>query len=177
MENCKKKPLFKLLILFAGAALMVSGLAGCGKAGEDTLPSQEVSANTLEVPTETTEEAPAIPLPTKYIVLSYPKALQEDVKVSYEDQKDGQKIIFTTGFTGEDLELFHFIISKSDSAGYLLGTLEDAQAGEMFVCVNVCEYAAGNWEVADYQKLNELQSRVNDIIVQFHEDDRFTPVR
>lgn len=168
-----KKPLVKLLILTMAAVLTVAGLAGCGENTEETSPLQETSGSTLEVPTE----EPGVALPTRYIVLSYPAEIQEDVKVTYEDLKDGQKISFTTDFTGEELELFQFVISKSDSEGYLLGVLKDAQAGELFVCVNVHEYSEGNFEVSDYTKLNALQERVNDIIAQFYEDPRFVSDR
>lgn len=165
----KKQPLYNLLILLLAAVL----LAGCGKGGEETVPTGETSGNAAQAPTE----EGAIALPTRYIVLSYPETLKEDVSVSYEEVKDGQKVIFTTDFTGESLELFRFVISKSHSEGHLLGTLKDEQEGEMYVCVNVCEYSQGNWEVADYTRLCSLQERVNDIIVQFHQDPRFVPNR
>lgn len=172
MENANnRKPLCKLLILMLSAVLILTGLTGCGTAPEETNPPQDTSGSITEGPTE----EPAIALPTRYIVLSYPAEMKEDVKVSYEDLEDGQRIIFTTDFTGQELELFRFVISKSDAEGYLLGTLKDEQAGEMFVCVNVIEYSQGNWEVSDYMKLNALQERVNDIIIQFHQDPRFVP--
>lgn len=85
-------------------------------------------------------------------------------------------ILFTTDFTGEELELFRFYISRSPTEGYPLGTLTDAQYGEMTVCVEVKEYSSGSWTPEEYAKLGAMQERVNDIIVQFHEDPRFTPI-
>ena len=174
MGNRKnKKPLHKLLILILSAALIVTGLVGCGEEAEETNPSQDLSGNVTEGPTE----EPKVALPTRYIVLSYPAEIKEDVKVSYEDLKDGQKIIFTTDFTGQELELFRFVISKTVTEGHQLGVLEDAQAGSLAVCVSVQEYLSGNWEIADYNKLNALQERVNDIMAQIQADPRFTPMR
>ena len=172
MENTNsRKPLCKLLILMLSAALILAGLTGCGEEAEETNPPQDTSGSITEGPTE----EPAIALPTRYIVLSYPAKMKEDVKVSYEDLEDGQKIIFTTDFTGEELELVRFVISRSGGEGYQLGVLEDEQEGSLAVCVNVCEYLSGNWEIEDYNKLVSLQERVNDIMAQIQEDPRFVP--
>ncbi len=174
MEETKaRKPLSKLLILILAAVVLV-GIAAAviflpDRAG--TGPGQDTSQSATEGPTE----EPVIALPTKYIVLSYPAEIKEDVKISYEDLEDGQKITFTTDFTGEELELFRFVISKSAGEGYQLGVLEDEQEGSLAVCVSVHEYLQGNWEIADYNKLKALQERVNDIMVQIQEDPRFVP--
>ena len=163
-----KKPRARLLILLVVAAVILAAVVVVlvkAPSRPGSTPGQETTESIFE---------DSVALPTKYIVLSYPAEIQEDVKVSYEETADGQKIIFTTDFTGEELELFRFIISKSENEGYLLGTLEDEQAGSLFVCVNVCEYSNGNLDVDVFTKLNDLQAYVNDIILQFHEDSRFT---
>lgn len=183
MDEAKnQKPRIKLLILILAAVVILAAVLILVLRDPDQATTEPGTETTVSIPeasgdaTEAWEdEVPAVPLPTKYIILSYPEEIQGDVEVSYEDLQDGQRIIFKTGFTGEELELFQFVISKSESEGYLLGTLEDEQAGKLFVCVNVTEYSDGNWEVADYAKLNSLQERVNDIILQFHKDSRFTP--
>lgn len=171
-----KKLLPKLLILILAAAVIafvviVAVIKAPNRAGSG--PGQDTSQSATEEPTE----EPAVALPTKYIVLAYPAEIKEDVKISYEDLEDGQKIIFTTDLTGEELELFRFEISKSVGEGYQLGVLEDAQEGSLAVCVNVHEYLQGNWEIEDYNKLKALQQRVNDIMAQIQEDPRFTPMR
>lgn len=126
---------------------------------------------------EEVEEDPGIPLSTKYIVLSYPSELEDMVTVRYEDLEDGQQVIFTTDFTGEELELFRFSISKSGTDGYQLGVLTDEKDGDLLVCMHVQEYSNGNWKPSEFTKLNAMQERVNDIIVQFHDDPRFEPTR
>lgn len=124
---------------------------------------------------EKVPETTGIPLDTKYVEISYPTELEDMVRIQYEDLSDGQQIIFITEFTGEELELFRFSISKSGTDGHQLGTLSDEAAGALLVCVQVQEYTDGSWDPEDYAKLNEMQSRVNDIIIQFYEDPRFVP--
>lgn len=163
-----KKPRARLLILLVAAAVILAAVVVVltkAPSRPGSTPGQETTESIFE---------DSVALPTKYIVLSYPAQIEADVNVSYEETADGQKIEFTTDFTGEELELFSFTISKSENEGYLLGTLEHEQAGSLFVCVNVHEYASGNWDVDVFNKINELQSYVNDIILQFHEDSRFT---
>ena len=108
-------------------------------------------------------------------MLSDPEEIADGVTVSYEDQKDGQAIIFTTDITGESLELFRFTIGSAADAGYVLGTLEDPEAGSLTVCADVKDYSNGNLDPDVYNELIDLQTRVNDIIVRFHEDERFVP--
>ena len=55
--------------------------------------------------------------------------------------------------------------------------MKDAEDGELRVCVDVKDYENGSFTPEQYQKINALQERVNDIIVQFHDDPRFVPVR
>lgn len=170
-EGKVNKPRIRLLILILAAVIVAAVILAV-----ITLPNRASSGPGQDTSQGVTEE-PVIALPTKYILLSYPAELKEDVKISYEDLQDGQKIIFTTDFTGESLELFRIVISKSAAEGYQLGVLEDPQAGELAVCVNVHAYSNGNWEIEEYNKLGALQARVNDILAQIQEDPRFTPVK
>lgn len=167
----KKNSKNKLLVLLAAIVAAAVVFTGCQK--ETTADNTQAMEYISE---EDPTEAAVVPLATNYIILSYPAELEEDVKVTYEDIADGQKITFTTDFTGEELELFHFTISTSGTEGYSLGELEHEQAGTLLVCMNVKEYTDGNWKPEDFNKLNAMQERVNDIIVQFYDDPRFTPI-
>lgn len=167
-----------LAILFCAA--MAVAVTGCNRA-EDDFQAPPEPAPTEPMQTEgndelITEDA-GVPLVTEYIILSYPSELEDMVSIAYEELPDGQEIIFTTEFTGEKLELFRFSISKSGTEGYELGVLSDDQAGDLIVCVEVKDYGSGNWNPEDYAKLMAMQDRVNDIIIQFHEDPRFTAAR
>lgn len=180
MKNTTRKmPLSKLLILLLAVIVMVAVVfTACGQQEADaTLPpvDEQIADDQPGDNQEEEAEAPVVPLPTNYIVLSYPAELENEVAVTYENVNDGQMITFTTNFTGEELVLFRFTISASGDDGYPLGILNDEQAGELVVCVDVEEYTNGNWTPEDYNKLNALQERVNDIIVQFYEDPRFVP--
>ena len=161
-------------------AVMAAAVTGCNRAGDDY---KEPPEPTPTEPMQTegndeqiTEDA-GVPLVTEYIILSYPSELEDMVSIAYEELPDGQEIIFTTEFTGEKLELFRFSISKSGTEGYELGVLSDDRAGDLVVCVEVKDYSSGNWNPEDYAKLMAMQDRVNDIIIQFHEDPRFTAAR
>lgn len=156
-------------------------LTACGQEPvPQTEPSVAQSTEETELVTAETElitEDPGISLSSDYISLSYPTELEDMVQVQYENSADGQQIIFTTAFTGEDLELFRFVISKSGDQGYRLGTLTDPEYGELAVCVDVKDYSNGSWTPEEYTKLGAMQERVNDLIAQFHEDPRFTPTK
>lgn len=173
----------KGISLFLLAALLaVVVLSGCGKeTNDETQPSEPVPTQQMENPVLETEEeiteAPGIPVVSKYIVLSYPADLEGMVTVNYELLDDGQEIIFTTNFTGEELELFRFSLSKAGTDGYELGILTDENDGDLYVCVDVKDYDNGSRTPEEYTKLTAMQERVNDIIAQFHEDPRFTPAR
>ena len=170
--------------IFAAALVIAFGIsaAACGTAEpvvtttEPSLPTY-TQATTEPVTEPITEEIAGIPFATKYMELCYPEDLEGVVQIRYEELEDGQQIVFTTDFTGEELELFSFSISASGTEGYELGVLNDPEAGELKVCVDVQEYTDGSWTPEQYTKLNELQERVNDIIIQFHDDPRFTASR
>lgn len=175
-QNSKRLMVALLVLLFAVVA------AGCSGEPSETQPetdgqTQAVTQET-SAPTESgtiPEEPGAVALPTKYIILSYPEEIADRVTVSYEDLADGQAIVFTTDITGERLELFRFTIGAPADTGYVLGTLEDPEAGSLTVCADVKDYSNGNLEPDVYNELIDLQTRVNDIIVRFHEDERFVP--
>lgn len=168
--------LFWVLILLSAAML----LAGCtpreNQPDTPQLPGTTLPEQTEDSVDEITEES-GIPFVTQYIILSYPAQLEDMVTIEYEQLADGQQILFFTEFTGEKLELFRFSISKSGTEGFTLGVLNDEKVGALQVCVEVKDYSDGNWAPEDYTKLLSMQDHVNDIIVQFHQDPRFTATK
>ena len=179
------------IVVVVGVILCVLLLLrdGGDEAPEQTQPSQTQATEDIgqtqaigqTLATEGTgqwpEETTGISLDTKHIELHYPAELEDQVTVTYEDLKDGQQIIFTTDFTGEALELFRFSISSSGTGGYHLGTLVDEQVGDLLVHMHIQDYTNTDLAADVYAKLNSMQERVNDIIIQFHEDARFVPNR
>ena len=175
MKEKAKKSMAKMQLRLV-IVLMVSVIfAGCQQKTAASQPSAE-NVQAEQAQAEDPTEAAVVPLATNYIILSYPAEIQDDVTVTYENIEGGQKIVFTTDFTGEEIELFHFTISESGTEGYSIGVLEHEEAGSLVVCMNVQAYSDGNWKPEDFNKLNAMQERVNDIIIQFYEDPRFTPI-
>ncbi len=176
--NQNSKRLLATLLALLLAVVAVGCTGETNETQPETQGQTQAATEKASVPTDPgtiPEEPGAVALPTKYIVLSYPEEIADRVTVSYEDQKDGQAIVFTTDITGESLELFRFTIGSSADAGYVLGTLEDPEAGTLTVCADVKDYSNGNLDPDVYNELIDLQTRVNDIIVRFHEDERFVP--
>lgn len=172
----KKRTLLWITIVLLVLPML---LAGCGEAETpetQPAPTQGAENSAVDTEQEITEE-PGVPLTTKYMILSYPAELEGMVNIRYEDIQSGQEVIFTTDFTGEELELFRFSMSRDGTDGYELGVLKDEEAGELRVCVEVKDYENGSWAPEEYTKLISLQERVNDIIIQFYDDPRFTPTR
>lgn len=164
-----------IAVLLIVVAVLSAKLLWPGEEQNDaTDPTSPTEPSYAEANGDETQEDPGIPLVTEYMVLSYPAELEDQVRIEYEELADGQQIIFTTDFTGEELELFRFSISKSGTDGYRLGVLTDENAGQLLVCMNVTEYSSGSWTPEEYAKLNAMQERVNDIIIQFYDDPRFT---
>lgn len=172
----KKQWLSALLILLSVAMLLVGCTPQENQPDTPDLPGTTLPEQTENSVEQLTEE-PGIPFVTQYIILSYPAQLEDMVTVEYAQLADGQQILFFTEFTGEKLELFRFSISKSGTEGFALGVLNDEQDGALQVCVEVKDYSDGNWAPEDYTKLLSMQDHVNDIIVQFHQDPRFTATK
>lgn len=166
-----------VILLLAVAVLTAVLLWPKGESSTPDDPTLPPDPTSTSGGNEVPEEDAGVPFATKYIVLSYPSELEDQVSIQYEELTDGQTIIFTTDLTGEELELFRFSISKSGTEGYEIGILKDAEAGELYVCMNVKEYSSGNWTPEEYAKLIAMQERVNDIIIQFHADPRFTATK
>lgn len=135
---------------------------------------QEQPQEQTEEQTEQTEE-PGVPVALETIVLTVPADVKDQISARQTALKDGQQVQFVTDLDGEELLLFQVTVNQSGAEGHRLGVLKDATAGELVVTIHVYEYLSGDWTPEQYERLNTLQSRVNDIITQFYEDPRFEP--
>lgn len=158
-------------------ALMIGLLCtACSASTEQSQATEEADVVSSAEQTELeNEEAVAVPLSTKYMILSYPIAWEDEIEVVLEDLEDGQKITFLTQIGGESLEVFCFTLGTREWDGYKLGVLQDETEGDVNVYVDVHEYPDGNWDPEDYNRLNRIQEQVNEIIIQFYSDARFVP--
>ena len=74
----------------------------------------------------------------------------------------------------QTVELFRMILGRDAAEGYLHGTLEDPAAGTINVYSAMNTLNPADWSDADFDTLCAMQERVNDLIGQLTEDERFT---
>lgn len=181
LNKKRKKQIFLLevviIVVFIIIAVVMFGKMNQDK-NSDGDQSGEVDS-TMVTPDENgeqflPEEPEGIALETDYISLTYPEELDEDVKVKESKKKDVVKITFSAKEL-DKLELFTIILSKSEQEGTRLGVLEDPEEGDIIVTMDMNEQNAQDWSDEEFEKINALQERVNDIIIQFFEDPRFVP--
>lgn len=181
LNNKKKKQLFLLevviIVVFIIIAVVMFGKTNQNKNNGDNQNGEADS--TMVTPDENgeqfmPEEPEGIALETDYISLTYPEELDKDVKVKESKKKDVVKITFSAKEL-DKLELFTIILSKSEQEGTRLGILEDPDEGDIIVTMDMNAQNAEDWTDEEFEKINALQERVNDIIIQFFEDPRFVP--
>lgn len=150
-------------------------LAGCGK-------TQDSTGGTTTQPTETTAETTAeqtqatefsgIAVETPYMTFYCP----EDWKnaVEWETVQSGGNTVLTFCLTTVEtpVTLFSLAIGPEDGNGYYLGYLDDAD-GKIHIYSEMNEQDPSDWSEADYMEICYQQERVNDLILQLHEDPRF----
>ena len=101
MKIPKSAMLVMTILLSAAMAL-----TGCARDQQESKEPALTQPAQMEDGNEQITEDSGIPFTTEYIILSYPSELEDMVSIRYEPLEDGQKILFTTDFTGEELELF-----------------------------------------------------------------------
>ena len=87
------------------------------------------------------------------------------------------KVSFQTKIGEKNVVLVSIVLGPDVCDGYLLGQLEDPEAGTINVYSIINEPVREDWSEEEYSEICALQERVNDIIVQFYDDDRFVPSR
>lgn len=180
------------------AAVLVLMLAGCGKEAPEqaTAAPEETAAATqatvaatqaTEAPeTEATvepgvngmefapEEMTGAAVDTPYITLYCPVEWVGTVNVAQGEKDGNHTVTFTTVVAEEETVLFSLLFGPSDRAeGFQLGQLEDETAGTVYVFAAMNEEVSPSWSDEDYANVCAMQERVNDMIMQLHEDPRF----
>lgn len=123
-------------------------------------------------------EDPGIPVENMYMTYRYPSELEEVFSVREASETDRHQAAFYADISGQKLELFSVVLgSQAEETGFELGILEDEKLGQIHVTLVMNEQQPEAWSEEDYQRINQLQERINDIITQFYEDPRFVASR
>lgn len=162
---------FKMIAL--GLTVAILGgviLSGCAEeeTAEPTTQQQEIWG---EVPEETT----GIAVDNPYMTFYYPQEWEGKVEEIRTKEGNNTKVQFMTRISDEDVILFSIVMGPDEAEGYLLGQLQDPEAGAVNVYSVMNMLDPNAWSAQEYTQLCGLQERVNDIIIQFHQDPRFTP--
>lgn len=141
-------------------------------------PNYALGKDDYEIIAEVTESDQIIEIPLGVVKLHYAAELKDQIAVEVEEGEKGAVIRFTALGFAEKLELFSFKLTPDKNAeDYTLGVLQDTQYGELYVMMHMNEQSPEDWTEEAYSEICRLQERVNDIIIQFYEDERFVPVR
>lgn len=167
MSNLRKLQLIVIV------ALVLCLLTGCGAKADKSAPA-EAELSEEEIFGAAPEETPGLPLATPYIQLFYPEEWEGYVTISQQDSEKSHAISFSVELSGQNVEMFTILLSPDEQDGFLLGTLKDKAEGKIKVYTVMNESVEGLSE-ADFNEFCALQERVNDFIVQFYNDARFTP--
>ena len=159
------------------ALLLALLLTGCGgKAPAETNATEAAAteasiANGMEF---APQEDPGIAVETPYITLYYPQEWQGIVTAEQTETAGGKKLSFHTTIEEADTVLFSLIFSSEETAeGFPMGVLkqENGEAVNVFVVMN--EATPETWSEDAFNQFSAMQERVNDLIMQLHEDPRF----
>lgn len=123
---------------------------------------------------ESTEET-GVALVTKYMRFTYPEELKDLLIVREDETEDRFCATFSMIAAEQEIELFAIILSQTEEEGYKLGTLEDETYGTVIVTTRINEQKATDWPEDVFAEINAMQERINDILIQFYDDPRFTP--
>ena len=152
-------------------ALSVICLVGCGdrKVQEDTLDVEAIWGTGPE-------ETKGIEVQTEFFTFEYPREWLNKVEEIHTREGTNSVTTFQTKISGRDVVLFSIILGPEEADAFLLGWL-DTNDSPVNVYTSVNDMPAEMWSKEEYDEICSLQERVNDIIIQFYEDERFVPNR
>ena len=162
-----------LALLISMLLLTAMVLTGCGsKEQEPEQTEEEIVWVTAP------EETMGIAVDNAYMTFYYPQEWEGKVEEVREETDGNITVTFRTDISGREVVLFSVVMGPGVvEEGYLLGQLKDPQAGTINVYSIMNEINSADWSEEDYSQIIALQERVNDIIVQFYQDERFVPSR
>lgn len=147
-----------------------------GPVEQTTEPTQHVQALEEDDPgmQQATEET-GVALVTKYMRFAYPEDLKDVLIVTEEETEARFCATFSMIAAEQEVELFAIILSETEEEGYKLGYLEDETYGTVIITTRINEQSPNDWPEEEFARINSMQERINDILVQFYEDPRFIP--
>lgn len=162
---------FKMIALGLTVAIL-GGVILTGCAGEEPA---EPTDQQQEIWGDVPEETQGIAADNPYMTFYYPQQWEGRVEEIRTQEGENTVHSFVTTVTDREVTLFSVVIGPEEAAdGYLLGQLE-TDGGAVNVYTVISELPADGWTETTYGELCALQEQVNDIIMQFHQDSRFTP--
>ena len=167
MRKWKKDLALVLCVLMVLSVVLM----GCEKKEEPAPTEEEIVWFTAP------EETLGIAVENAYMTFYYPQEWDGKVEEIREENDENITVTFQTKISGKDVELFSVVLGRGVVDGYLLGQLKDPAAGTINVFSIMNDVTPEDWSDAEFDEICALQERVNDIIVQFYEDERFVPSR
>ena len=158
-----------------GAVLLaLTLLTGCGKPQEQettTQPTETTAATTTEQ--IQTPEISGIPVETPYMTFYCPEDWKNTVEWELTQRGSNTALTFRLTTVEKQVELFSLELGPEETAqGYYLGYLDDTD-GKIHIYSEMNEQDPSDWSEEDYMEICYQQERVNDLILQLHEDPRF----
>lgn len=153
-----------------------SSLSSAASSSSEAVSSSEPESSSMQ-PEDIFGEEPIVPVETEHITFYFPEELTADMTLEHLEEDGHQLIAFTGTFGGKELRLFSVVFGPpgTEQGDFQIGVLQDDAAGEVPVSIRVNVQQQEDWSAEDFERINILQERVNDIIVQFHSDPRFSP--
>ena len=163
-----------LALLLIAALLAATVLTGCGSKEPETAVPTEEEIVWITAPAETE----GIAVDNAYMTFYYPREWEGTMEEVREEDGGNVKVTFRTEISGKEVVLFTVVMGPDVvEEGYLLGQLMDPQEGAINVYSIMNEMAPEGWTEEEYSRICTMQERVNEIIVQFYEDERFVSSR
>lgn len=161
--------------LLAAALILALVLALVLWPGKDISPPDPELSQDPSFLTGPEDTDPGIGVITPYMTLYYPLEWNGIVTVQQSTDGKNETVIFLATLSGQETELFRVLLGPSAAQGHLVGCLDDLTAGTINVFTEMAVLDPADWSGEDYAELSSMQERVNDIIMQVHEDPRFVP--
>lgn len=178
MFNHSKAAMRTLAIILALMLSMAGLMSGCKKTQEaeaDTTEDYEAILQ-AELEAEFPEEDPGVEMWNPYKPIYFPADLVDEIYPLLSEDGINYNYEFHATVDGKDALLFSIILGPDEvPAGYLLGQLDNTEHGSINVNLIMAQVYPEDWSEEGYNTICIYQERINDMIVQFYEDEGFTP--